>query len=68
MTHRRWVYGWSTQLMLLGLAALAIWNDKADQATTFVVGSAVIGVIRQLERDRRAERRDGSAPTPGSKV
>lgn len=63
-----WVYGWSSQIVLLTLAALAIWISQPQQACTFVVGSAIIGVIRQLERERRAERRDGDDPTPGSKV
>lgn len=63
-----WVYGWGTQVILLALAGLAIWIKQPQQACTFVTGSAVIGVIRQLERERRAERRDGDGPTPGGKV
>ena len=50
-----WVGGWLTQIMLLAFAASAITLDRLDAAVTFVVGSSIIGVIRQIEKERRGE-------------
>lgn len=64
MTGPLWVSGWATQALLLLCAAVLLWNNIPEQATSFIVGAAVIAVIRQIERDRR----DRDDPPPGSKV
>lgn len=49
-----WVGGWLTQVMLLAFGAAALWMGRPEQATIFIVGASIVGVIRQIERERRA--------------
>ena len=51
-----WVAGWSMQWALMIGAAVCLWNDVSVQGSIFVTGSIVIGVVRAIEKDRRAER------------
>ena len=48
-----WVDGWLTQSMLVVMACVAMWFGLGQQAATYIVGSVVIGVIRQIEHTRR---------------
>lgn len=48
-----WVDGWLSQLILIFMACVAMWFGLGQQAATCVVGSVIIGVIRQIERTRR---------------
>lgn len=57
-----WVDGWLSQLLLIACCAVALWFRQTTPATIYVVGAVVIGVIRQIERTRRAS--SGTLP-PG---
>lgn len=62
------VGGWVTQAALFTGACVSLFFGLGDQAAVFVAGSLVVGVMRQIERDRRARERDLSDPPPGSKL
>jgi hypothetical protein len=47
-----WTSGWLTQLGLLGLAVFMLAAGKPERSEPYLVGSLVIGVMRQLERAR----------------
>jgi len=53
------VPGWIMQWLLLVGFVLGWWFDHHERATTFLVGSLVLGVVRQIEAERR--KRDGEA-------
>lgn len=48
-----WVPGWLSGVVLLVAGAVCLWRDKPDVAATYIVGSAIISVIRSIEKDRR---------------
>lgn len=55
---RLWVAGWLMQMVFLVAGGALLWNDVSQQGATFIVGSGIIGVMRQIERERRASERE----------
>lgn len=49
-----WVSGWMFQSGLIIASAVLLWNGRPEQGSIFIVGAMVIGVIRQIEKERRA--------------
>lgn len=52
------VGGWLNQLAMLVLGLVALVTGNPSIATTAFVGSIIVGVLRQLERERREYLKD----------
>ena len=51
--NKLWISGWLTQSILIALSIAALCLGREQAAITCLVGSMVIGAIRQIESDRR---------------
>jgi hypothetical protein len=50
------------------LSVVAMWRGVHLLAAIYVTGAMIIGVIRAIEKDRRASEDAATSPTPRSKV
>lgn len=54
MSDELWVAGWFTELCLSVLGITALFYNNV-QSTILITGAMVIGVMRQIEKERRRD-------------